>query len=135
MYRDGTERVSRIAATGATNPGSPWCSTGSPRPTSTPSANTLELSVENAVFLVDLLSHTIFGCPLVIPNLGPRRLAMADRSGPRVALIFGATLRMRAGQNNDQRDSKNIPVKIERMAGSYSSHNIIQDRREQLRSI
>jgi hypothetical protein len=42
----------------------------------------------------------------VVPNLGPRRLPMADRSGPRMALIFGATLRMRVGQNNDQGQRK-----------------------------
>jgi hypothetical protein len=73
-----------------------------PRPTSTASANTFELFVENAVFLVNLLSHTIFFNPLVVPNLGPCRLPMTDRSGPRLGLIFGATLRMRVGQNNDQ---------------------------------
>jgi hypothetical protein len=71
------------------------------RSTLTPSANTFELSVENAVFLVNLLSHTVLG-PLVVPNLGPCRLPMTDRSGPRLALIFDATLRLRAGQNDDQ---------------------------------
>jgi hypothetical protein len=39
---------------------------------------------------------------LVVPNLGPCRLPMTDRSGPRLALIFDATLRMRVGQNNNQ---------------------------------
>jgi hypothetical protein len=87
--------------------------------------NTLELSVENAVFLVNLLSHTIFARPLVVPNLGLCRLPMADRSGPRVALIFGATLRMRvSGRTTIKTDSTNIPIKIERMASSYSTSNI-----------
>jgi hypothetical protein len=103
--RGGTERGVGDRGNRA-YPGSPWCSTGPSRPTSTPSANTLELSVEDAVFLVDLLSHTILVCPLVVPNLGPRRLPMADRSGPRMALVFGATLRIRVGQNNDQGQQK-----------------------------
>jgi len=70
-------------------------------PTSTPSADTFELLVENAVFLVNLLSHPIFLRPLVVSNLGPCRLPMADRSGPRMALILGAALRVRMGQSND----------------------------------
>ena len=31
----------------------------------------------------------------------PRATAMADRSGPRMALILGAALRVRMGQSND----------------------------------
>jgi hypothetical protein len=47
------------------------------------------------------LIHAIFLRPLVVPNLGLCRLAMADRSGPSMALILRASLRIRGGQHND----------------------------------
>jgi hypothetical protein len=60
-----------------------------PRPTSTASANTFTLSVENAVFLINLLSHAIFLRRLVVPNLG--RMLAADGRLERIgkALVVG----------------------------------------------